>query len=269
MLCSDGHYYVVKFRNNPQGLRILVNEYIAGQLAKLLGLPCPETRVVDVREELIKLTPGLAIELRDGNVPVEPGLAFGSQYPSDPDGSGRRWLHRVRSDFTGLNYPLENPSDFLGILVFDKWTCNTDHRQILFLPSKTTAGPRYRLIMIDNGFCFNGINWNFPNSPILGLYHDWTVYRSVGDVRCFEDWLCKLEVKITGEELNKIVEGIPEPWLPGGTAPLVGLLQCLFMRKRIVSELIRDAFARIRGRSSQSYSYRRNGARAVSLGQGE
>ena len=27
--CDDGHFYVVKFRNNPQHRRILINEWIA------------------------------------------------------------------------------------------------------------------------------------------------------------------------------------------------------------------------------------------------
>jgi len=40
MRCDDGHYYVVKFQNNPQGARILANEMLAGRLALALGL-CP------------------------------------------------------------------------------------------------------------------------------------------------------------------------------------------------------------------------------------
>src|SRR5579859_3412348 len=36
MRCSDGHFYVVKFQNNPQDTRILINEYLGGKLARLL-----------------------------------------------------------------------------------------------------------------------------------------------------------------------------------------------------------------------------------------
>ena len=38
MRCADGGYYVVKFQNNPQGLRVLVNELLATRLAARLGL---------------------------------------------------------------------------------------------------------------------------------------------------------------------------------------------------------------------------------------
>ena len=34
MRCSDGEFYVVKFRNNPQHLRVLTNEMLATRLAE-------------------------------------------------------------------------------------------------------------------------------------------------------------------------------------------------------------------------------------------
>jgi hypothetical protein len=37
MRCSDGNYYVVKFQNNPQHRRILVNELLGTKLAGRFG----------------------------------------------------------------------------------------------------------------------------------------------------------------------------------------------------------------------------------------
>ncbi len=37
MRCSDGHYYVVKFQNNPQHRRILVNELPRNQVSGSAG----------------------------------------------------------------------------------------------------------------------------------------------------------------------------------------------------------------------------------------
>jgi len=37
MRCSDGQFYVVKFRNNPQHLRVLTNEMLATRLAERAG----------------------------------------------------------------------------------------------------------------------------------------------------------------------------------------------------------------------------------------
>ena len=48
MLCDDGFYYVVKLQNNPQGTRILVNDFLGTRLGHLIGLPMPVTAIVDV-----------------------------------------------------------------------------------------------------------------------------------------------------------------------------------------------------------------------------
>ena len=48
MRCDDGHYYVVKFRNNPQHERVLANEFLATKLAERVGLPVPIAEVVNV-----------------------------------------------------------------------------------------------------------------------------------------------------------------------------------------------------------------------------
>lgn len=241
MRCSDGHFYVVKFLNNPQGSRIVVNEYIAGKLAELLGLPCPETCLVDVKKELVNLTPGLVIELQNSKIPVASGFAFGSEYPSYQNGHGRKLETIYDFYHGGIAGQTENLSDFLGVLVFDKWTCNTDHREVVFLPQLTKMGIHFRMMMIDNGFCFNGVNWNFPNSTILGLYHDRTVYRNVNGIGSFEVWLKRLELKVTCQELMTVIDGIPAQWLAGETKILAELLECLFKRKKIVPDLLRQA----------------------------
>ena len=60
--CSDGGYYVLKFKNNPQGLNALVSEVTTARLGRLLGLPVPRYAFVDVSEQLMRHTPGIVIE---------------------------------------------------------------------------------------------------------------------------------------------------------------------------------------------------------------
>ena len=84
MRCSDGNYYVVKFQNNPQHRRILVNELLGTRLAARLNLPTARVEIVEVGEELISLTYDLAMEMPRSRVPCHAGLQFGSLYPGDP-----------------------------------------------------------------------------------------------------------------------------------------------------------------------------------------
>src|SRR6201996_7152856 len=80
MLASDNNLYVVKFRNNPQGVRVLANELLATRLAEGAGLSVPKTEVIEVSEWLISHTPELTVEERRGSRPCQPGLQFASQW---------------------------------------------------------------------------------------------------------------------------------------------------------------------------------------------
>src|SRR5271154_837540 len=146
MRCSDGNYYVVKFQNNPQHRRVLVNEMLGTRMASRLGLPTAPVAVVQVKEELIRLTPELCIELPRSRIPCQPGLQFASRYPGDPR---QLTLHDFLPDEKLRE--VRNLNDFAGMLVFDKWSCNTNGRQTLFFQERQQsagansagdAGPR-------------------------------------------------------------------------------------------------------------------------------
>src|SRR5271157_1112180 len=84
MRCDDGHYYVVKFRNNPQHERVLANEFLATRLAERVGLPVPAAEVVEVQPWLVEHTAELTIVLGSHAIQVEAGLQFGSRYVVSP-----------------------------------------------------------------------------------------------------------------------------------------------------------------------------------------
>jgi len=46
---SDGAWYVTKFQNNPQHVRVLANEMLATRLGLALGLPCPASKRCGIR----------------------------------------------------------------------------------------------------------------------------------------------------------------------------------------------------------------------------
>ena len=58
MLADDDRFYVVKFRNNPQHPRVLVNEAIAYTLLDYLQLPAPPWDLVEVSRGLIAVSRG-------------------------------------------------------------------------------------------------------------------------------------------------------------------------------------------------------------------
>jgi glutathione synthase/RimK-type ligase-like ATP-grasp enzyme len=62
MFADDGHYYIVKFQNNPQHIRVLANELLATRIAERTGLPVPVTEVIEVSPWLIENSPELCIK---------------------------------------------------------------------------------------------------------------------------------------------------------------------------------------------------------------
>lgn len=48
MRCADSNYHVVKFQNNRQHTRALVNDWLGTHLAEVISLPVPVADVVDV-----------------------------------------------------------------------------------------------------------------------------------------------------------------------------------------------------------------------------
>jgi hypothetical protein len=231
MRCSDGNYYVVKFQNNPQHPRVLVNELLGTNLAALLGLPTTPVAIIEVTEDLIWLTPDLCVEMPRTRIPCKHGLQFGSRYPEDPH-------HLTLLEFLTDKQLLSarNLMDFVGMLVFDTWTCNTDGRQVIL--GRHDNGTPYQAWMIDQGFCFNGGGWNFPDKPRHSLYGRNVVYEQVQGIESFEPWLAKLEFEIGMKVLWNITETIPPEWYEFDSKSLHHLVEQLDSRRTRVRELL-------------------------------
>jgi hypothetical protein len=229
-----------------------VNELLGTRLAARMGLPVPPVAVVDVGEDLIRVTPALCIELPRSRIPCRAGLQFGSSYPGNPrsltlyDFLPDEQLREVR-----------NLHDFAGMLVFDKWTCNTNGRQTLFFrdgggvrPTARTpgapgqdsdaAGVAFQAVMIDQGFCFNAGEWNYPDAPLRGLYTRNRVYEGVTGMESFGPWLSRVQ-NISERVLDDLLGEIPPEWYDDDRDVLVRLLEQLYRRRPRLPDLLLDA----------------------------
>ncbi len=236
MFCEDRHYYVVKFQNNPQHVRILANEMLANLLASYVGLPVPEFGQVEVSQELVESTPELHFEHVRGQTRCLPGRHFGSKLPLDPV---REPIYDFVPDQTLAL--LANRSAFAGMLAFDQWTCNTNGRQAIFYRTGEEPG-RYRALMIDQGFCFNDGEWNFPDSPLRGLYPRLVVYEEVTGWESFEPWLTLVR-EMDWRVAHGFAGRIPVAWYEGDDEALERLMETLDRRRRRIPELL-DAVRR-------------------------
>jgi len=234
--CEDGGDYVVKFRNNPQHVRVLANEMLASRLGRLIGLPVPAPAFVDVPLDLVVSNPTLELEIGARRELCLPGLQFGSRFPGVP---GQVLVVDFLPD--SLLRKVNNLAHvFAGALVLDKWTCNCDGRQVIFYRSTDHEGLAYSVALIDHGFCFNDGDWTFPDSPIRSLYPRRSVYRDVRGFESFEPYLSRVE-NLKVSELEACVRGIPEEWCGEQPEQLLRLVERLYERRGRVRQALVDA----------------------------
>ncbi len=237
---DDGKWYVVKFRNNPQHRRVLVNEALCATLLRYLKisaagdclhpggfrLPGRQSRMQHParnppRGDRARLAVRLAVSRRPVRIAV---------YDFLPD---------------ALLGQVANLEDFRAILVFDKWVGNADGRQSVFYRAMVrradSAGGRAGFVarMIDHGYAFNGPNWDFPESAVQGLYARKLVYDAVRSLDDLQPWLDQV-VHFPEEVIDQAWKSIPADWIEGEEDALDRLLEQFFERRARVPALIQS-----------------------------
>lgn len=240
---DDGQFYVVKFRNNPQHRRILVNEWLGGSFLRFLGVAVPDMQIVNLSENFLAEYPEATIRLGTRSIPPLLGWHFGSQFPGHPE---RVAVYDYLPD--ALLDKVENIRDFLTVLLVDKWAGNVDARQSVFLrarlsqyaadqSARRSQSVGFIALMIDHGYLFNGPHWEYIDSPPTGLYFRMSVYRSVTRLDDFQPALDRV-VNFPEEVVDEALRRIPPDWLEGDTDVLESLLERLMNRRRYVPNFV-------------------------------
>lgn len=237
---DDGNFYIVKFQNNPQHRRILINELVASVFLKYLQIPTPQAEFIRITPDFLAANPEVYIHLGSRRIPVQPGWHFGSRHPGNPD-------TLAVYDFVpdALLGGVSNLSDFLAILAFDKWMANADGRQCIFFRAQVEdwregAKKAFVAVMIDHGFVFNGPNWDFTGSPLQGLYPRRMVYEQVRSLDDFQPWLEQTK-NFPESVVDQACRQIPPEWLEGEEDEFEHMLEKLLDRRKRVPDLIEAA----------------------------
>jgi len=218
--CSDG-FYVVKFPNNPQGNRILVNELICTTLARALDLPAPIGKIIQIDDEMIS-SQKITTEWGNGTTLSCSGLCFGSRHP------GNRTLLFTHLPKDRME-DVENLPDLAGILLFDFWTSNADPREVLFFRKRGEW--KMRAHMIDSGHCFRGSRWAFYDSCRFLPHPDSHYFSWITGREAFEPWLSRIE-KLDESVMRDAWRMVPPEWYGTDLPALQQLLRQLSARRK-------------------------------------
>lgn len=244
MEAADGHHYVVKFTDNPQHRRVLVNEWVASILLAHLDISQPECRIIEVSAAFLREFPEVYIQLGASRRDVTPGWHFGSRFPGNPITQA---VYDILPD--ALMKKVANPEDFLGVLALDKWAGNSDSRQAIFFrarlaewrPQSPPSNPLqvgFVAQMMDHGYLFDGPNWEFRDAPLFGLFFRPIVYESVRGLADFSPWIERIH-NFPEEIMDRVLREIPDSWLPSDERDqLSRLLEALLRRRKRLESLI-------------------------------
>lgn len=148
MSASDGNDYVVKISDNGSS-KSFFNEFVAANIARMVGLPVAEPAVVHVGDKLVGRSPGLQAAR------VRPGPYFATRHC--------RGVYAA-SDLMSFRIPPEmitNLGDVPAFAVFDIFVHNTDRHggNTLLVPSSSKRSG-WHYLLIDHGHCFGGPHWD-------------------------------------------------------------------------------------------------------------
>jgi hypothetical protein len=225
----------VKFPGNPQGPKVLVNELVGFQVARALGLDCPDFGVTRVSEAVLG-GPVMMVKDSIGNEhPFEPGLHFYCQ-----------WLENANTldpnDLSGIS--LHNPQVLAGIpvmdLLLDNWDRSPWNPNVLVWRD----GTRHRLMLLDFGLAFGSALWraeDLDRATFRGM--DEPLYSAklepvFSKVR-WEDIGLHLErlKSLDRAAFASMVAAVPEVWLPD-PAERDAMVRFLEVRSQGISEYL-------------------------------
>ncbi len=192
---DDGELYVLKFVGAGQGAKALIAEFVAGEIARTLGLPVPEIVLMELDPLLGRSEPNP--EIRDLIV-ASAGLNLGMRYLSSAFA------------YNSLLQPPLGPDLASAIVWFDAYVTNVDRT------------PRNVNMLI-----WQEALWLIDHGASLYFHYDWTDYleRSRSPFAYISQHVllplasrirqadARLRPLLTEERLRQIAADIPDVWL--------------------------------------------------------
>jgi hypothetical protein len=192
---DDDGLYVLKFRGAGQGSKALIAELLAGEIARLAGLPIPEIVFIELPPDLARTEPDAEIQ---SLIRASGGLNLALDYlPGSVT-------------FDPLTYQ-PDPQLASAIVWFDAYVCNVDRtaRNVNMLMWHG------RLWLIDHGAALYFQHaWTRDDDPAVtpfALIKDHVLLKWASGLPEVDE---RMKVLITADKLAAIVAAIPDAWLP-------------------------------------------------------
>ncbi len=197
---DDDGLYVVKFRGAGQGPRALVAEWLAGELARAVGLPVPDLVFVDVDPHLGDAEPDE--EIHD-LVQASGGLNLGLDFLPGA------------LPFNPATHPVVDPAFAADAVWLDGLVTN---------PDRTIANPNLlgwhgRIWLIDHGAALYVHHaWRDPDAHARRPFERLRDHVLLPFASSIDDADARLAPRLDADLIADLVAAIPDAWLPNDPA---------------------------------------------------
>lgn len=202
----NGIFYVLKFRNNPQGCNVLFNDAAGIQLYRACHLPTPLWEPLHVSNGFLERNRACWIEGPKGPIKPESGLCFGARFLSNQSS-------RLFEILPGTRYDgIHDRWIFWLSWIIDACCSHTDHRQALFLKQGDNS---FEAVFIDSGNLFGGPNGNEEPRPLASRYLDPRIYPELTHTQA--ERIAKTIGALRPECLFSRIQRLPTEWQTSNT----------------------------------------------------
>lgn len=212
LICDDGCTYAVKFKQNPQGSKAIVNEYICSEMAKILELPIPDPILVNVTDDFLTSN-GEKLSEFVGDT-ILPGTHFGTK-------KIKKAFSIEQSSAIGSMLDFATNLDVISeIFIFDLFICNKDRDSnggnLLFDATSN------QIVILDHTHVFDlGTIWECSQlnmrigEPFKLINPEGFVYRRLVPYVVGRNPFGKIINKLNGmtyDQISHIINNIPAEW---------------------------------------------------------
>lgn len=203
-LTNDG-YYIVKFAENKEGIKVLINEYIVHEICTLISINTPKAALIQIPTKFHD------VKLGDDAVTIEPGLAFGSKI-----------IPQVSVFFSHKQIQdVMNPITLFDMILLDHIIDNRDRdtnpRNILFCREDGMVYLIDHERVFGAGSCWDcySLKNSAPIDEIKNFIDSTSVYSHIRPYHDFDRLIEVSAVKfkvVTKQSLHDIIYNVPSEW---------------------------------------------------------
>jgi hypothetical protein len=222
---NDDNIYIVKLQNNRLGPKVLVSEFLAAKIGKIMGLCFPPSSIIMIPQEFLEKNQQPAI------AGASAGLHFASRYLKNTEYLDKNNLSRA-----------SNIKELAGIMLFDHMLHNLDrsgNKKNLLLCREEEE---FKIYAIDNSHLFKTGRWTVKTLEKLAnnkkIYYRRNFGLLLKDCLTADDFLPYLEnlKKLTDSAITDIINDLPVEWLADETERQA-LTQHIKIRRDAVTQL--------------------------------